>query len=178
MRNYLQKVQCIGLISVVGLLLLPGQSRASVTIFVTTPTVAALPGDGNYIFSGTIISTDSSTDPLNSAFFNLDSGPSGADLSTAAEFSNFYAPFSLDPDQTYSGDLFSLSIDPAAPDGTYDADFDFVYGTSDSDPNFTFQVGPPAAVPEPSPISAFAFGFAAVGTLVLYRFRKNAARSA
>jgi hypothetical protein len=155
----------------------------SLNIDPATSTIA--PGTTGAVFTGEI--TDPQTIPLTleSLSYNLISGPTGADLTSAAIFDTYLVP---DPINSpgYTGDLFSLDIDPSAPTGVYTANLDiqYVYQTQNNPPpsvvfdanqNFTFDVENPQTnnpTPEPSSLLIFAIGLAGIG-LLGFKVRKS-----
>lgn len=135
----------------------------TVTLTLASPTEAGIAGE-TITYSATISapSTNSAAVYLNNETVDFNSLP-GATSDGTDLFLNF--PFSLNPGDSASGDLFTVTLPADAAFGSYTGDFilqgggDFsAEGTLDTVP-FTLDVGP---VPEPSTWMLMGSGLLAV----------------
>lgn len=126
--------------------------------------------------TGTLTNTGTTSVDLDNFYFNLLNGPASADLTSAIFFSDYLAPQTLGPRQTYTGTLFTLGTDPGAPVGDYQGNFTFAYGSQvigrDINMIITAPVQP-SAVPEPGTLI---LTLPAFGLLALAARRRAAAR--
>jgi hypothetical protein len=149
------------------LMLAPSSARAdTLTLFLSSP-VQYGPAGSTLTFDATVSapSTNSAAIFLNADNFTLDS-PLTLDDS---DFFSF--PLSLDPGDSYTGSLFTVTLPIGTPLGTYTGSFDILGGAdggaSDDIASTDFQV---TATPEPGSMVLLATG---LGLLALVMYRKR-----
>lgn len=136
-----------------------------------TGVVVSLPGTTDVRFSGTVHNLGATSVDLDNVFFNLLSGPPAADLTSAISFSQYYAPTTLTAGQTYTGDIFSVDIDSAAPLGAYTGNLSLSYGGSSAGQDASINLSKAATVPESDSLPLIGLGI--VGASAYLRFRRN-----
>lgn len=123
-------------------------AQAQVAMTIAGTPINALPGSTGVSVFGSLTNSGTASVDLDNAYFNLISGPSGADLTSALSFSDYSAPFTLSAGQVYSGALFTVDTAAAAPLGSYLGNFSLSYGGQTVGQDVTFNLGNSAAVPE------------------------------
>jgi len=158
-------------LTVSGLLFCASTAKADTFTFSIDPsTQSAMDGD-TITFSGTVSLSGDATDPV---YLSGDSITwNGVGL--ASDDSDFWGnfPSSLDPGGTFTGELFTVTVDPGTPDGSYTGTFELQGGAEEGAqgvlgaPGFEVDVTSPSAVtPEPSSLVLLASGLAGLaGTL-------------
>jgi hypothetical protein len=152
------------MVTVAGVLLQTGSARAD--LLTVTFLDSELAGNANETvsFTGTITAPASNTDTvyLNADSLNLNS------LFLALDDTPFFlnAPLFMAPASTYTGVLFTVTINPAAPIGRYTGFFT-ILGGDHLDPSALTQLSTPAAfavdvVPEPASLLLLGTGLTAL----------------
>jgi PEP-CTERM motif len=138
----------------------------SITLTLTNATLSVVPG-GTVTFSATV-----AADPGNGAAVFLNgSSTDGLDPLLSVDGSDvFNFPASLDPGDSFTGELFTVTLDPSATVGqSYSGIFILQGGVDDQDqttlasPGFTVNaISAASAVPEPSSFALLGTGLAGV----------------
>ena len=131
----------------------------TISLTLSNPTETATPGS-TITFTATASAplTNSATVFLNSDSFNLDSPLT---LDDSGFFNNF--PLSLDPGDSFTGELFAVDI-PLNAAGVYNGSFEILGGADDNtfevlaSVPFQVNVAAQSAVPEPGSLMLFATG--------------------
>jgi hypothetical protein len=143
------------------------ESRADSFLFTLSSPVQLVPDAGGTI---TFAATVTNTDPTNSEYLNADSSnvDSPLTLDDSDFFSNF--PFSLGPGESFTGDLFTVSVPGGLTPGLYTGSFEILGGTDPND--FTDTLGTASfnvnVTPEPSSLLLLFTG-ACAGAMALRR---------
>jgi hypothetical protein len=158
----MRKISILSL-TVAGLLFCASTAKADTFTFTIGPAIqSAMDGD-TLIFDGTVSLSGDATAPV---YFNGDSLTSDAGLTL--DDSAFWSNFSLlTPGETFTGELFTVTVDPGTPDGTYFGTFELQGGVDGNAqdvlgaPGFQVNVNSASsAVPEPSSLVLLASGLA------------------
>lgn len=160
---------------VLGLLYPAVPARADVlTLSLASPTQSGASGD-SLSFAATVFapSTNSGTVYLNGDSFSI-SAP-GATIDDSGFLFNF--PLSLDPNNSFTGELFTVSLPSDLPQGVYSGYFEILGGSDPSALNtlatVDFQVDQP--VPEPGSWLLLATGVAFFGLAYAWSRRRKPA---
>lgn len=138
-----------------------------ITLTLDTPVRSVTVDGGDLVFSGTIaaLGANSDTQYLNGDFFTFSMDPSLFSIDDSAFFNNV---FSLAPGESYTGDLFTLTLLNGLTPGNYFGTFDLLGGTDifsfDTLASATFQanvLSPDAVTPEPASFLLLATGMLA-----------------
>jgi len=147
--------------------------RADSFLFTLSSPTQSIPGSGGTLtFAATVTNTSTTdTDYLNADSSSVDSPLT---LDDTDFFSNF--PLSLGPGESFTGDLFTISVPAGTTPGLYAGSFEILGGTGPGDFTDTlatanFNVN---ATPEPSSLLFLVTGISA-GTVVLRRRHDSAA---
>jgi hypothetical protein len=158
----------------------PTAAHAQISLSISPATVTAMPGATGVSVFGTLTNSGTASVDLDDAYYNLLTGPAGADLTSAISFSDYSAPFTLTAGQSYSGALFTFDTQPDAPVGDYTGNFAVSYGgqaTDQTNPNFTVTLQS-AAVPEASTTVSLGLLLAlGLGGMVIARKRTAAVKA-
>ena len=123
---------CLALSALSALLLMaapmPANAQRQVVDLVVDPGTPSGQAGMDLPVTGKLINNGPTSVDLDNFYFNLLNGPASADLTLAVFFSDFEAPLTLGPNQTYTGTLFTLGTDPGAPAGAYQGNATFQYG--------------------------------------------------
>lgn len=140
----------------ISLLLLLGNVRAyaQLEVDLTVNPLSGMPGD-TLTFQATLVNLG--TDPLYINGVNLSGVPSGLTVDESSLYINFpVSPTSaLNPGTSYSGDLFTVTLDPSLAPDSYSGIFTILGGLDATqqdniaDVSFMVEVLPLSAVPEP-----------------------------
>ena len=163
--------------AVLACLLAAPAAHAQLDLTFTPPARVAAPGS-TFTFTGTLANNSGSTVFLNGDSLSLN-GP-GLTSDDSPFLSN--APLSLANGDSYSGDFFSVSVDPATPAGTYFGTFAVTGGADGSaqdtvaSQDFSVQVTSGSApVPEASSVASLGLLLAlGLGGVAVARRRKAA----
>lgn len=165
---------------------LPAPARAQFTLSLAPSAVTGLPGSTDLIVYGSLANLANTPADFVTDSFNLLSGPSSADLTTALVFSddnllNPQTPLTLGAKQVFPGPagttfapLLFLNADAAAPLGLYTGNFSITYGGRTVGRDFTINLAPPS-VPEAGTLPILALGVGYIGYILLAARRRKAA---
>jgi len=164
---------------------LPAPARAQFTLTLSTSAVTGLPGNTDLQVLGSLTNLANTPADFVTESFNLLSGPSKADLTTALVFSddnltNPQIPLTLGAKQVFPGPtgatfapLLFLNADPTAPLGLYTGNFSITYGGQTVGRDFTINLAPPS-VPEAGTLPILALGVGYIGYILLAVRRRKA----
>jgi len=150
-------------LTLAGLLFCASTARAdTLTFTIDNATQSAVDGD-TLIFNGTVTWYSDTGEPI---YLNGDSLT--ADTGLTLDDSSFWTNFnSLNSGDSFTGELFTATVDPGTPDGAYFGTFEMLGGADKSAqdvlgaPGFEVDVSSPGIVtPEPSSLVLLASGLA------------------
>jgi hypothetical protein len=158
-------------------LLLVGQSFAdTLNLTLTNPIQTGAP-NGTLIFDATVSAPLSNSGILYLNGDNFNVSLAGATIDDTGFLLNF--PLSLDPNDTFTGTLFTVSLPSVLIPGVYNGFFEILGGSDPTAQNtlatVNFQINAPAPVPEPGTWILLATG---LSLLAVIRCGRDSSRSA
>jgi hypothetical protein len=153
-------------LAAIGLMLACTAAKADTISFTINNPFQSTAAGGTVTFDATVTNISGQEVFLNGDNASLDSPFDQSDISDTDYNANF--PLTLDPGQTVTDSLFTVTVPPGTPDGTYAGSFEITGGSDGSEQlvlggsqDFDVEVASGASVvPEPSSVVLLASGLA------------------